>query len=319
VDHHGADRGPERAYLAQKALAGVVPVQHDRHHRRDLAEPLEKGGADRPEGWLGTGLEAGQHVEDVLEVCEATSCSHLVEVRPGGEHVHDVLGSAEEVRDRGRDRDRSLEEAPVPGSGPLRQERVEHDRNPAEILLLVLLHYRRPPAGPRAPVDAAEGITLPIVTGTDELDRVADIRGERDAARLVASAQRHGELLHAPEPRVRDERLVGETGRPTGHEAERVRRPQGRSLQDISPPLPDLDLERDFGCFVRARGEERLLRTDDERVHVLRPRPKREAEVGEQAPGAPHTRPHRKGAARGGSCGQGALESRAGWGPERKG
>jgi hypothetical protein len=72
-------------------------------------------------------------------------------------------------------------------------------------------------------MDTAKGIALAVVAGTNELDRIADVRGERYAPRLVAPAQRHGEFLHPPEPWVRDERLVGETQRPTGHEAKRVR------------------------------------------------------------------------------------------------
>mgnify|MGYP003525158359 CR=1 FL=1 len=43
-------------------------------------------------------------------------------------------------------------------------------------------------------MDAAQRVARAVLARADELDRVADARGERDAARLVAAADRHREL-----------------------------------------------------------------------------------------------------------------------------
>ena len=72
---------PSARTRRRNASRRVVPVQQHGHDGRDLREPLEERRADRLEGRLGAGLEAGEHVEDVLEVGEAAARADLVEVR----------------------------------------------------------------------------------------------------------------------------------------------------------------------------------------------------------------------------------------------
>ena len=93
VDEEHVNRDAHRSHTAQEGLARLVPLEHHRDHGGQALEPLEERRPDRLEGRSRRGLEAGQHVEDVVEVPQAAAGAHLVEVGPGREDVDDLLAA----------------------------------------------------------------------------------------------------------------------------------------------------------------------------------------------------------------------------------
>src|SRR6185295_9205855 len=105
VNHDHVHRRSQRLHLAQEPLACLVPVLQHGHDGRDPGQLVEKRGPDGGEGRVRTGLEAGQHVEDVVQVGQAAAGADLVDLGAGGQDVHHEVAAAVMVGDGGEDGD----------------------------------------------------------------------------------------------------------------------------------------------------------------------------------------------------------------------
>ena len=90
-------------------------------------------------------------------------------------------------------------------------------------LFLKLHHHGLSDPGPRPPVDVLDGIAVPVFPRSHELETIAGVRGERDAARLIASTHRQLEGFHRIKARVHEEHVIRLPSRPASDEPERIR------------------------------------------------------------------------------------------------
>ncbi len=192
----------------------------------------------------------------------------MVEVGARGEDVDHVLLAREAVGDGGSERDPGLDVV---------SERVGYERDPAEVLLLVLAHDGSAAASrPGRVVDVARPVARPVVAVAHELARVADLAHEREAARLVLST--HGEVERGErlEARVDEEpRLRLELAR--GHvDAERKDRVSARPVEVVGPARAGLEPARELDALSRSEPLDDGARLDPERRIA---RPLREGEV----------------------------------------
>ena len=208
---------------------------------------LEERRPDRLERRGRRRLQAGQHVEDVIEVPEAPTGAHLVEVGPGREDVDDLLASAEVLGHGGQRRDRRLEARALARAWPLPEEGVEHEGDAREVLLLVLPDDGPAQAGPGPPVDLAQGVAVAVLAGPDELERVADHGREGDAARLVAAAHRQGQRVERVVARVGEDHLLRQPDGLRPDEPKEVGPGDADTGQDVAAAPPWAEVDPDAG------------------------------------------------------------------------
>src|SRR5690349_18698316 len=109
MDDDGAYRRAQRLHLAEKIATLRVPVLQDGDDGGDLLQLVEERGSNSCKRGIVARLQARQHVQHVFEIRQAASGADLVNVRAGGQNVHDVLSAAEVVGDGGDHRDRRFE------------------------------------------------------------------------------------------------------------------------------------------------------------------------------------------------------------------
>ena len=135
----------------------------------------------------GAALDGREQLERLIERAEAASERELVDGVADDEHVDERLAAREMRDDAGGELDRGLEAIGVVDVG------VEHDADAREVLLLVLAHDGDAGARPAPRVEIAHGIAGAIRAHAEQIHRLAALRRERDAARLVPRRDRERE------------------------------------------------------------------------------------------------------------------------------
>ena len=177
--------------FVHERLPRRVPVQEDADYRCDARQVFHQFRFNGRERFHGAGFDTSQDVEDLVEIRQAAARGEMVQVRPRGEDVHQILLARHVIAHRRADRHGAFER--LAGSGrpgePPRHVSVEDHGDAQEVLLAVLAHDGRvkPRGGP--PVNVADTVAFAVFAIAGIFERVADVGGQRDAAGLEAAAR----------------------------------------------------------------------------------------------------------------------------------
>ena len=161
-------------------------------------------------------------------------------------------------------------------------------------------------------MDLAERVALAVLAGAHELERVADLGGERDAAGLVAASHGQGQLVERVVARVGEHDLLRQPDGPRSEEGEGVGAGHAEGGQEVPAAASRVEVDahargllrrrlHDFllGRDLEARGRRDRLRPEDGKGSA-RARARRHVdgsgdaapggETGGQAPGETHGR-----------------------------
>src|SRR5208337_411769 len=138
----------------------------------NLGESVKQVGADRPERLVVTRFDTRQHIQDVLKIGKAAAGAYFVDVGARRQDIDDVFAAGKEIGNGGEHGDSRLEGLLIAWPVLARQESIEDQRDAAEVLFLILLHYGLPAASPRTPVDILYRIAFPVLSRPHEFNGV---------------------------------------------------------------------------------------------------------------------------------------------------
>ena len=195
-------------------------------------------------------LDGGEQLERLVEPAEAPADGQLVDGVAHDQDVDERLAAREMRDDASGERDRRLETVRIA------RERVEHDADAGEVLLLVLADRGHARPRPGARVEIAHRVARAIRPHAEEVHRLALLRCERDATGLVALRDRQRETRHVRDPR--DDVELGPSRRDAWPDREPERRDQrdGERVEMVQPARREAGLHR---RRARAGAEDELV------------------------------------------------------------